>query len=62
MGLHKRAYGQVKKIEEQNRALAAELRKALGEVERLAHERDRFAAMLGAEHAKQTSPPKGDNA
>ena len=32
------------------------------EIKRLEAERDRFAAMLGAEHAKQTSPPKGGDA
>ena len=31
-------------------------------IEELGTERDQFAAMLGAEHAKQTSPPKGGDA
>jgi len=44
------SFAQVRQIEQQNKALATELRAAIGEVERLAHEVTRPRAAQGCEY------------
>ena len=46
------AYGQVKAIEEHRDQLADELRKAIAEVERLAHVTQQQAALINAQRAE----------
>jgi hypothetical protein len=49
-GVNKLALGQVKKLEANRNDLADELRKAIAEVERLAHEVHKLKALRGCEY------------